>query len=67
MYNKGKRGQTMNEINKKIMLNNIEILQMMKKINENLRKESESNNWGHVGDSAHIKECLKEICDFMRV
>ena len=57
----------MNEINRKIMLNNIEILEMMKKINQNLRKESESNNWGHVGDTEHIKECLKEICDFMGI
>ena len=48
-------------------INNIEILQMMKKINENLRSHLDDNNWGHVGDSAHIKECLKEICDFMGI
>ena len=55
----------MNEINRKIMLNNIEILEMMKKINQNLRSRLDDNNLEHVNNTEYIKKCLKKICDFI--
>ena len=52
------------EINKKIAEKNQEILDMLKRIENSLYSTADNNNWGHVGDTEHVRENLKEICDF---
>ena len=46
-----------------------EISFQLKEIQDKLKKHSQkqkgSNNWGYVGDIAHVKELLGQINDFL--
>lgn len=52
------------EINQKIAEKNQAIIDMLRKIEESLYSTADNNNWGHVGDTEHVKQNLSEICDF---
>ena len=52
------------EIEKKLAEKNTEIIKILDRIKDNLYIVDDSKNWGHVGDTEHVLQNLKEIEQF---
>jgi len=49
------------EISKKLAEKNTEIYRIIDKIKDSLYDIDDKKNWGHIGDTDHVLQSLKEI------